>query len=438
MTFQFCLLQAWIDSTVNSVTLLLRLLGFDYAKHKLKEFSKSAAALGVELGLERKWLTKESWYVNKPGRVEEVLDSIDAVLESGSTTTREASRILGRLQYVDSFIMWTRWAFGDVWVAKTIFVLMGRRLALPPEACSSLALLRQRLLCGEPRRVPWRHDPDPPLVFTDGASEGDLHTIGGVIISSAGVQYFGCHVPDQLVRLWLESSKHIIGMVEMYGALVARTVWASILAGRKSILFVDNNAAKEAFVKGTSYNKHYRQMLVSLERLESKSRSWTWVAQGAVHIPIQQMSRPGASIQVLFQRWMQPKFLAPALSRTASWMFTALIDFLFNVLVYFNDVWLASYLLKVSFIYMVMVFFLWYQLEASLFFALLGTRLGGRKKENMSFSLSMLIPRCCVVEVGRFVQLTWIYTWWCSNGCSKQAWTLISKGYFVNSVICPP
>ena len=72
-------------------------------------------------------------------------------------------------------------------------------------------------------------------------------------------------------------------MVEMYGALVARTVWASILAGRKSILFVDNNAAKEAFVKGTSYNKHYRQMLVSLEQLESKSRSWTWVARVPSH-----------------------------------------------------------------------------------------------------------------------------------------------------------
>ena len=269
------------DSTVNSVTLLLRLLGFDYAKHKLKEFSKSAAVLGVELDL-NEVAGKGILIRNKPGRIEEVLDSIDAVLESGSTTTREASRILGRLQYVDSFIMGRdgRLAMCEL---RNNLRADGKKISLPPQTCSSLALLKQRLLCGEPRRVPWRHDPDPPLVFTDGASEGDLHTIGGVVISSAGVQYFGCHVPDQLVRLWLESSKHISGMVEMYGALVARTVWASLLAGRKSILFVDNNAAKEAFVKGTSYNKHYRQMLVSLERLESKSRSWTWVARVPSH-----------------------------------------------------------------------------------------------------------------------------------------------------------
>ena len=46
-----------------------------------------------------------------------------------------------------------------------------------------------------------------------------------------------------------------------------------------SILFVDNNAAQEAFVKGTSHNPHYREMLLTLENLESKNRSWTWVAR---------------------------------------------------------------------------------------------------------------------------------------------------------------
>ncbi len=142
-----------------------------------------------------------------------------------------------------------------------------------------MALLRQRLLSGEPRRVPWRIDPNPPLVFTDGASENELHTIGGVIIFEGRSQYFGCHVPSKLTEKWLESSKHIIGMVELYGALVARATWDLQLAGRKSILFVDNNAAKEAFIKGTSHNPHYREMLLTLEHIESKNRSWAWVAR---------------------------------------------------------------------------------------------------------------------------------------------------------------
>ena len=121
------------DPTVNSVTLLLRLLGFDYAKHKLKEFSKSAAVLGVELDL-NEVVNQGILIRNKPGRIEEVLDSIDVVLESGSTTTREASRILGRLQYVDSFID-------------------GKKIFLPPEACSSLALAFSIL--GAMSRISW-------------------------------------------------------------------------------------------------------------------------------------------------------------------------------------------------------------------------------------------------------------------------------------------
>ena len=68
-------------------------------------------------------------------------------------------------------------------------------------------------------------------------------------------------------------------MVELYGALVARATWDLQLAGRKSILFVDNNAAKEAFIKGTSHNPHYREMLLTLEHIESKNRSWAWVAR---------------------------------------------------------------------------------------------------------------------------------------------------------------
>ena len=120
----------------------------------------------------------------------------------------------------------------------------GKRISLVPEAKGSLGLLRQRLLKGEPRRVPCKIDPNPPLVFTDGASEDELHTIGGVIIFEGGSQYFGCHVPRALTEMWLESSKHIIGMVELNGALVARATWDSQLANRKPILFVDNNAAK--------------------------------------------------------------------------------------------------------------------------------------------------------------------------------------------------
>ena len=52
-----------------------------------------------------------------------------------------------------------------------------------------------------------------------GASEGPLHTIGGVIIDRAcgASEYFACHVPDTLAKTWQSQMKHIIGPVELYG-----------------------------------------------------------------------------------------------------------------------------------------------------------------------------------------------------------------------------
>ena len=231
-----------------------------------------AGILGVELDVS-KAETDGILIRNKPGRITEVVDAIDTFLQAGCLTSREASRILGRLQYADSFIMGRdgRLAMCEL---RSNLRADGRKIHLVPEAKGSLSLLKERLMRGEPRRVPCKIDPNPPLVFTDGASEGELHTIGGVIIFGGESQYFGCHVPSAFTKKWLESSKHIIGMVELYGALVARATWDSQLANRKSILF-----AKEAFVKGTSHSPHYREMLLTLEHLESRNRSWTWVAR---------------------------------------------------------------------------------------------------------------------------------------------------------------
>ena len=89
------------------------------------------------------------------------------------------------------------------------------------------AVLNKKKMRGEPRRVPCKIDSNPALVFTDGASKDELHTIGGVIIFGGESRNFGCHVPSALTKKWLESSKHIIGMVESCGAVVAKATWDS-------------------------------------------------------------------------------------------------------------------------------------------------------------------------------------------------------------------
>ena len=150
-------------------------------------------------------------------------------------------------------------------------------------AKESLRLMLQRLEHGRPRELPCSHEVRPVIVFTDGASEGEVNTIGGLLFADGHYRYFSCHVPQGLVETWKGSSKHVIAMVELYAVVVARFVWHKFLAGRKAVAFVDNESAKEALVKGSSFNAHFRALLLQLEVAETDLRSWLWISRVPSH-----------------------------------------------------------------------------------------------------------------------------------------------------------
>ena len=75
----------------------------------------------------------------------------------------------------------------------------GPELNLDELVKRSLDLFISRLRSGTPRHVPCHVADHVVHVFTDGASEGDQHTIGGVIM----VSFFGSAVPDSLVKKYL-------------------------------------------------------------------------------------------------------------------------------------------------------------------------------------------------------------------------------------------
>ena len=67
------------SSTMTTVTTMLDLLGFEYAKHKLKPFEIKADVLGVTVDYGRS--SQDRVLIgNKMGRVDEVRASIDKVL----------------------------------------------------------------------------------------------------------------------------------------------------------------------------------------------------------------------------------------------------------------------------------------------------------------------------------------------------------------------
>lgn len=101
-----------------------------------------------------------------------------------------------------------------------------RNSRLSSEATHSFRLLAERLTNGAPRTIPCFETPSPALVFTDGASENGVHTIGGVLVlPSNKKEFFSGIVPAELSKAWEAELKHRIGPVEMYAVLVARALW---------------------------------------------------------------------------------------------------------------------------------------------------------------------------------------------------------------------
>ena len=265
------------ESTMKTMTLLLDLLGFEFASHKLQQFSNQATVLGVEVDF-GKVLEDKVLVGNKVGRLQEVRTLINEVIDKGSLTARECSKLLGRLQYVDSFVMGRdgRLAMTEL---RNHVRSDSKLVELTAEALASLRLMLDRLEHGKPRELPCAFETSPVLVFTDGASESDVNTIGGLLCVDGVFRYFACHVPSRLIEAWRTTSRHVIAMVELYGVVVARHVWKDHLSGRKAIAFVDNESAKEALVKGSSLNVHFRNLLLRIEKAEKESRSWMWISR---------------------------------------------------------------------------------------------------------------------------------------------------------------
>lgn len=115
------------------------------------------------------------------------------------------------------------------------------------------------------------------------ASEGESHTIAGVLVVDDRAEYFAANVPISLVQHWSKRAKHIIGMVELYAVAVARKTWAKDIASRKAISFVDNDAAKDSVVRGNSDSQYFREILLAIEQTESEGRSWMWTARVPSH-----------------------------------------------------------------------------------------------------------------------------------------------------------
>ena len=138
---------------------------------------------------------------------------------------------MGRLQCADVQVMGKSVRLAMAEIRKWAKAFDSSSLVVGPDAPAAYKVLIKRLLYGVPHEVPRCESHDVWHVFTDGTSESDSNTVGGVLHrkGEAKVRYFSCKVPCELVDVWAGDMKRINGPVEAYGSFLLANMLCSML-----------------------------------------------------------------------------------------------------------------------------------------------------------------------------------------------------------------
>jgi hypothetical protein len=97
-------------------------------------------------------------------------------------------------------------------------------------------------------------------------------------------QQFGDVVDPALLASWRkEGSKQVIHQAELLPAVVCRDLWQSRMAHRRTFLFVDNDAARVALIRGNSTNIHSDNLVWAFHDMDLHCQSRIWVARVPTH-----------------------------------------------------------------------------------------------------------------------------------------------------------
>ena len=146
-------------------------------------------------------------------------------------------------------------------------------VSLDASGINALQILQQRLMHGKPRVIKAGWQEKPVLIFADGALEDDNQNRGPAAVGAVmflpdmeSAHVFGCEVPSGILDHWRSDGKHhVIGLVELYGAVLALRHWRKYLDDRRVILFLDSWPVLDTLVKGDANVAMWREVLMVLE-----------------------------------------------------------------------------------------------------------------------------------------------------------------------------
>lgn len=270
------------SSAQEAMEKLVKLLGWRLSEteEKRKPFQKEFVALGVLFDFSRAQ-EKVVQLKNKPGRVDNIAEQVEAVLADPERRLqfKEALSLRGKIGFAE----------GQTYCRMTAYVarMLSERARevrprlVPEELRYGLRFAVEHLKAAAPRVLYPKKSSLPVMVYTDGACE-DTTSIGGVLfVPGQRPQAFGCELSDADVAKWKSKAtqKQVIGQAEIFPVLVAKLTWAEELKNKRVIFFLDNESAKIALIRAYSPVLSSLKMVMESAAWDFHNNCGTWYSR---------------------------------------------------------------------------------------------------------------------------------------------------------------
>ncbi|CAE7232725.1 unnamed protein product [Symbiodinium sp. CCMP2592] len=296
-----CLCKASAHAHVDRIVdRFFGLLGILYAceGRKAVPFAKTFKALGILVDLEN-FCSGEVTLKHTPERIASLSASLQSVLDSDCLSQPEADRLRGKLHWFASFLFGRRSCLALQVLSRRAKGL-GSSTKLDPELREALVYLKDVALHAEPVKLT-RQVGRTFLIFTDGSLEGSTAGLGGALFDSSGkaLSYFSLNLPASSVEKLRSASKHPIYEIEMLAVWAALSAWSHLLSNSYTVMYLDNEAARGAFVACKSGTAAGARILNGCLDFEEASRLRIWFGRVPTHSNIADAPSRGDCAQLV-------------------------------------------------------------------------------------------------------------------------------------------
>ena len=269
------------------LTGLFKLLGLEYASEgdKAPPFSDSFGSLGILFNLTR---IRDGFFTleHTDRRREELLASVDEIMKFDHCRTKDLEKLHGRLVWFGSFVFGRQMNVA-LRTLNRFAHSQSKSVALSDELEATLTAIRDRLLSAVPAKIS-KSISQTWIIFTDGAYEPTSAvpaSIGGVLVDPGGqvVQFFGEQINPSLLSDFEAASNHPIYELEVLPVLVATSIWADSIKQSQVVYYIDNEAAKSAFIQGVGFTDVAKSITSLFDSLETRLCIISWFGRVASH-----------------------------------------------------------------------------------------------------------------------------------------------------------